>query len=281
MTQRMLEGELEEAICRCYESLLPDLASSGYFLESHQAILLGRRLDLLLRTQLGAACIIELKVGAPLMPATRNQILDYRQCWIASFPDSGEPRLVVISDIMPAHTADELANFGIESRTITVAQAASALAAAPLAKPMAKSLKLSPNDLTEVRHLLSDYDSIARPSELVLGPPWDHEKVFLALVERGERHKDLWKKDIYVQLYPQQPACAVLYGPRVQRYSPGPVHLNPRRANSWRMDVFERIAPALQFVQRDNKGPGNANQNWDWYRVVDWDAFAEGLGLKP
>lgn len=277
----MLEGELEAAICRSYPTLLPDLAADGYRLISQQAVLLGRRLDLLLRTPSGATCIIELKVGAPPMPATRDQILDYRECWTASFPDSGSPRLMVISDAIPECTSNELANFGIETRTITAAQVAAALEAEPMSEPVAKSLQLIPDDAARVRHLLSDYDAVAVRPGLVLGPAWNHEKVFLALVARGERHKDLWKKDIYVELYPQRPACAVLYEPRVQVYSPGPVHLNPRQLTSWRPNVFERMRRALAYVRTDNKGPGKERNNFDWYRVTDWDAFAEALGLLP
>lgn len=65
----MLEGELEIAICRSYGSLLPALAAEGYELVACQPVLLGRRLDLLLRRRSdGRHCIIELKSGAPPMP---------------------------------------------------------------------------------------------------------------------------------------------------------------------------------------------------------------------
>lgn len=275
----MLEGELESAICRCYPQLLPDLHKAGYQLSAQQAVLLGRRMDLLLRRGTDEACIIELKVGAPPMPGVRNQILDYRTCWLSSFPETSHLRLMVISDVMPEHTAAELGNFGIETRTITAAQAATALEAHPQAATVPKSPVLEPSDTERVRHLLSDYDAIATPASLTLGPPWNHEKVFLALVQRGERHKDLWKKNIYVRMYPQSVNCAVLYGPKVKVTEIGPVHLNPR-AKSWRQDIFERIKPALKYRHSDNKGPGRESTNFDWYEVVDWGRLAEGLGLS-
>src|SRR5207245_4879163 len=106
-----------------------------------------------------------------------------------------------------------------------------------------KGLKLQPNDTAKVRYLLSDFDAIKLPKSLLLRPPWTHEKVFLALVQRGLRHKDLWKKDIYVQLYDQRPNCAVLYGPRVKKYGRAPLHLNPRQVQAWREEPFLRMKP--------------------------------------
>jgi hypothetical protein len=86
----MLEGELEAAICRAFPLLLHDLYRAGYQI-SQQAVLLGRRIDLLLQTQDGCACIIELKAGTPSMPHVRNQILDYAACWQASYPGTPGP----------------------------------------------------------------------------------------------------------------------------------------------------------------------------------------------
>jgi hypothetical protein len=275
----MLEGEIEEAICRCYAKLLPDLAAAGFQLEAQQAVLLGRRLDLLLRAPNRRACIVELKRGTPTIPDVRDQVLDYAQCWRASFPGEPEPRLVVIGTSMPDQIRDELANFGIEGRTITKADVLAALKAREHRPDIIKGLTLQPNDTAKVRHLLSDFDPITVPASLLLRPPWTHEKVFLALVRRGLRHKDLWKKNIYVEIYDQRPICAVLYGPKVKAYIRAPLHLNPRHDNAWREDVFTRMQPAIRFVQSDSKGPGKESSNFDHYAVADWDALANALDV--
>ena len=80
----MLELELENAILRAYPHLLPDLYADGYQIKASQAVLLGRRLDILLEAADGRTCIIELEAGAPPMPHVRDQILDYAECWAAS-----------------------------------------------------------------------------------------------------------------------------------------------------------------------------------------------------
>ena len=274
----MLEGELESAICRTFPILLDDLWAEGYRIASQQAILLGRRLDLLLRAPDGRVCIVELKAGAPPMPHVRDQIRDYAECWTLSYPTQPRPRLLVIGNSIPTATGFELANFGIESRAITLDQVLSALQLCQGDAAVTTGLKLIPDDLAKVRHLLSDHDAVALPEGLTLLPPWDHRKVFLALVKRGEKHKDLWKKNLYVQLYPQRPNCAVLYGPAVESAQNGPLHLNPR-ATSWDADVFRRMESHIDYVQTDNKGSGKERGCFDHYRVRDWDQLAASLGL--
>jgi hypothetical protein len=139
-------------------------------------------------------------------------------------------------------------------------------------------LKLLPDDLSKVRHLLSDYGAVTVPDGMVLAAPWNHEKVFLALVKRGESHKDLWKKNIYVRLYRQHPKLAVLYGPNAGPFRRAPLHVKPT-APDWNETAFQRMSPSIEFVQSDNKGPGRERQNCDWYRVKDWDGLAASLGL--
>lgn len=275
----ILEAELEEALCRCFARLLPDLASAGFALEAQQAVLLGRRIDLLLRRSTRQACIVELKSGVPPMPDVRDQVLDYAQCWRASFPNEPEPRLLIIGTSMPDRIRDELANFGIEGRAISEADVLAALRSIETRPRVIKGLALMPSDTARVRHLLSDFDAITVPKSLLLQPPWTHQKVFLALVRRGQWHKDLWKKDIYIQIYDQSPNCAVLYGPKVKVYGRAPLCLNPRRIQSWREEVFLRMKPAIRFVQSDNKGPGRESNNFDHYAVTDWDVLAAAIGL--
>lgn len=147
----------------------------------------------------------------------------------------------------------------------------------PACDTVSKGLQLEPDDTARVRHLLSDFEAVMIPEGMVLGPPWDNRKVCLALAKRGETHKDLWKKDLCVQLYPQRPGCAVLYWPTT-KYADAPLHLNPRRA-SWRPSVLEAMAPYVRFAHSDRKGRGRENSNFDHYRVADWDGLALALGL--
>lgn len=279
----MLEGELEEAICRQCRLLLPDMVKEGYRIEARQAVLLGRRLDLLLRGPDRRACIIELKRGLPDLPDVRDQVLDYAECWRASFPTELEPRLIVIGTRINDRVIAELSNFGIECRVITEQDALAVLESCEERAEVLVGLKLLPDDTARVRHLLSDYDAVTVPSALLLQAPWNHQKVFLALVKRGETHKDLWKKDIYVQIHPQCTKsgrnlnCAVLYGPKSNQYLPSPLHLNPRRNEVWRANLFERLKPAIRYVHTDNKG--NESSNFDHYEVLDWDLLAQALDL--
>ncbi len=281
MSSKMLEGELESAICKAYSFLLPDLHAAGFRIKSQQAILLGRRIDLLLEAGDGCVCIIELKAGAPPMPHVRDQILDYKACWTKSYPNSKQLRLLVIGNSIPDHTKAELANFGVESRAITLSEVLGALRHCEDKNEVASGLKLMPNgDLATVRHLLSDYDAVAVPDEMVFQKPWSHEKIFLALVHRGEKHKDLWKKNICVHVYTKRPGCAVLYGPRVETTKAAPLHLNPRRS-TWDETAFMRMEPHIEFVTSDDKGPGRENRNFDHYRIKPncWDDFADAIGL--
>jgi hypothetical protein len=267
----MLEAELEAAICRAFAILLQDLHAEGYRIVSSQAVLVRRRIDLILRKADHSACIIEIKVGAPGMPAVRDQILDYASCWKAAFPTERRPRLIVISNRIPDRTKAELANFGIESRVISESSALDALLLTDERPPV--GVNLTPNEATEeIRRLLSDFDAVKAPADLLLSAPWDHEKVFLALVKRGERHKDLWLKNIYVTLYGQKPNCAVLYGPKAS-WGQGPLHLRPGVA-SWNAGTFDRIRPHIKFKVRELKPAG-----FDEYVVTDWNGLAAGLNL--
>lgn len=106
---------------------------------------------------------------------------------------------------------------------------------------------------------------------------WSHDTVYRALVDQGE-HEQVLQRERYVQIYEQQPNCAVLYAPGGARSATAPLHMNETRG-SFRREVFERISPAIELVRRDNKGLGKESQNFDWYRVGDWDRFAKALGL--
>jgi len=275
----MLELELENAILRAYPHLLPDLYADGYRIKSSQAVLLGRRLDILLEAADGRTCIIELKAGAPPMPHVRDQILDYAECWAASYPRAPKPRLFAIGNSIPEHTQQELLNFGIESRAISMQQVLNALEISGPRISSIAGLKLIPDDLSKVRYLLSDHGAVEVPEGLTFQDPWNHEKLFLGLVvAKKQKHKELWMKSIYVQLYPQKPNCAVLYGPKVKTDTRAPLCLNPQ-VSSWDEAVFKRISPFIEFVRGENKGPGRERSNFDHYRVKDWDGLASALGL--
>ena len=114
---------------------------------------------------------------------------------------------------------------------------------------------------------------------------WDHDKVYEALVKRGERQKTS-DTDKYVTLYPQKPNCAILYRSDGKRYHKAPVHLHyhsiPPRVHGhregWDDKIFHKISPALEFFRTDK--PNQEDQAFSCYQVSDWDKLAEALGLK-
>jgi hypothetical protein len=75
------------------------------------------------------------------------------------------------------------------------------------------------------------------------------------------------ENDRYVTLYPQETNCAILYAPDSSAAS-APLHSNPSRPD-WQQDVFDRLAGAVEWMCRDNKGPGKDVQNFNHYRVVN------------
>ena len=269
----MREFELETAIGRAYPALLPDLAKEGYRVVSLQAVLFMRRIDIVLQKENDEVCLIELKVGAPPYPAVRDQILDYGRVWKTAFSLAKRPRLIVISNRIPATTQTELAKYGIESRVINNKEVLAALRKVGDLPPI--GVNFTAEDVTEeIRRLLSDFSAVAVPDGLLFGPPWTHEKVFYALVKRGERHKSLWLKNTYVTLYAQEKNCAVLYRHGAS-YGQGPLHLRPD-STFWKSAVFEWIAPFIEFKVREKKPAG-----FDEYIVRDWDGLADALDLTP
>jgi len=69
-----------------------------------------------------------------------------------------------------------------------------------------------------------------------------------------------------------------------QRLLLGYLHFNEHRASerekSWfhEMDSFIE-SPQMNPVKGDKRLGKQAKNNFDWYRVNDWNAFAEHLGL--
>jgi hypothetical protein len=105
---------------------------------------------------------------------------------------------------------------------------------------------------------------------------WNHETVYAALIARGERVKQS-PKDRYVTLYNQKPNCALLYAPDSST-ADAPLHVNESRS-SWKPEVFAQFANAVELVRIDNKGPGREAHNFAHYRILNWDMFAQVLGL--
>jgi hypothetical protein len=105
---------------------------------------------------------------------------------------------------------------------------------------------------------------------------WNHETVYQALVARGERVKES-PSERYVALYPQEPLCAILYAP--DSFSSAPLQTNKSRPD-WNPELFHRMSAGLEWTSRDNKGPGKEAQNFDHYRVLDWDHVAAALDFN-
>lgn len=273
----MQERMLEEAICRHFKEMLPDLAELGYVVRAQQAMIHKRRIDVLLRRPSdGHHCIIELKAENPPLPDTRDQILDYARCWVASFPEEKPPRLIVIGTKLSEPVRKDLASWNIESRAISMGEIQRILEINSDCN-VPKGLVIDVPDTDRIRELLSDKSLLMVPEGMVLARPWDNHKVFLALAQRGEVHKELWLKDICVHLYGPRPGCAVLYLPTT-RYFRAPLHLNPHRKCSWRQDIFERLIPYIEYSHSDRKKSQSCN--YDHYRVLNWDGMAKAVGLE-
>ena len=105
-----------------------------------------------------------------------------------------------------------------------------------------------------------------------LSGSWNQEKVYSALVDRGERTK---KSPLqrYVQLYhPQSQNTAILYRDIGME---APVHINHRRCDDY-WEKIKRCLPFFTWVSRDR----GKQTVFDKYSVDDWDAFAKALNLK-
>ncbi|MFA7627623.1 MAG: hypothetical protein WCZ17_11325 [Candidatus Kapaibacterium sp.] len=104
---------------------------------------------------------------------------------------------------------------------------------------------------------------------------WDHGKVIIALVKRKEKISSLQNVDVWVQLYPQNTKSALIYT-QSSPYIAGKgweVAVNPDK-ESFDPSVIDINHSCLKQVGTTN------SKGWNQYKVVDWDAFADMLGLK-
>ena len=98
---------------------------------------------------------------------------------------------------------------------------------------------------------------------------WDQSKVFEALVRRNGHVSNTLQP--YVWIYrPQTQNAALLY----KGLSNAPVHINHRRCDEY----WERIKQCLPYLRWISRDPPSKTV-FDKYRVDDWDAFAQTLGL--
>lgn len=269
------ELEFESAICRCFPLLLPDLAAEGYTIEVRQAPLLSRRLDLFLRRGPRECMIVELKVGSPPAQELIAQVLDYQKCYTVSHPEQ-HLQMMVISTRIADETRRRLSENGIQAREIREEEVLEALQTGLPLSAVRSGVSLNDNQrVEEIRRILTDESFIRVPKGLAFSTPWNQFKAFLALaVRRKQKHKDLWKKNPYVQLYPQSVNAALLYHVSVKSASRAPIHINKNSAG-WREDYWAKIEHCVTYVDRDRGKP----TVFDHYRVDDWDEFAKVLNL--
>lgn len=278
------EWELECALFARLDLVLPDLHRQGYSCD-RQVLISGtsRRMDVVLRRP-DHAWIIELKRGSPHVADTIAQIHDYERCWKAAFPT------VPVSLMVISHgaTDDKIRSFAenrIEYRAVSVRQILEILSEGVSTELLGQCTRLDTNDEGRIRFLLTNFAHTTVPAGMRFGPPWSHESVFYALIRNGMPHKDAWRKNIYVQLFPHRPNCAILYHPEWDNKDKdrSPLHIN-KRAKSWPKDgwllgsLLNSGAVALGNV--DRKGPGREAQNFEHYRINDWDSFASILHLN-
>jgi hypothetical protein len=269
------ENEFESAICKCFPLLLPDLATAGYSIESRQAILHGRRLDLVLRRNATDLIVAELKVGSPAADDLIAQVLDYEKCFKLTKPDQ-QLQLMVISTRITDQIRRRLEKHGIQARKISEEEVLQALRCALPEPTVLAGIHLDETErVVEIRRLLTDKDILHIPEGLDFSPPWNQFKAFLALaVRQKQKHKDLWKKNPYVQLYPQAVNAALLYHVSVKSASRAPIHIN-RKSKGWREDYWKKIEHCVTYVHRDI----GKQTVFDHYRVDDWDEFASALEI--
>lgn len=275
------EWELECALCARFDLALPDLHALGYTLD-RQVLLSGRRLDVVLRRP-DHAWIIELKQGSPNVVDTTAQILDYARCWQAHF--STPVSLMVVSHSASPAKIEEFARQGIEYRSLPVPTILDILKDGVSTALLGECTRLDTDDDGRIRYLLSNFAHTTVPAGMRFGRPWSHESVFYALIRSGMPHKDPWRKNIYVKLFEHRPNCAVLYHPEWDNKEKdrSPLHLNPRAA-SWPADGWhlERLIKENVMVlgNFDRKGWDRQSQSFEHYRILDWDRFADIIGLK-
>ena len=102
---------------------------------------------------------------------------------------------------------------------------------------------------------------------------WDHDKVILALVKRGEENASLKNVNIWVKLYPQQHKSALIYtksSPFIEGRE-WEVYVKPD-SNSFDVSKIKLNDQCLKKHADTSKG-------WSKYTVTDWDGFANMLGL--
>lgn len=100
---------------------------------------------------------------------------------------------------------------------------------------------------------------------------WDHDKVILALAQRGAKISNLENVDIYLHLYPQKPNVALIF-----------TSSSPQLKGKWQVQLREthknfdnsKISGKDKFLQL-----ASTTKDWNNYHVTDWDAFANKLGL--
>jgi hypothetical protein len=82
----------------------------------------------------------------------------------------------------------------------------------------------------------------------------------------------------YVQLYPQETNCAILYAPGGD-FARCPLHLHPGRER-WRFEQYQRLLPAIVDAHLEHKSKSQRAHNFILCEIDDWPRLAEALGLQ-
>ncbi len=101
---------------------------------------------------------------------------------------------------------------------------------------------------------------------------WNHDRIILALVQRGEKVANLANEHVYIHLYPQKVNVAYIWSiSSLKQNEEGAIWLR----ESHKIFDKSKISGKDQFLE--NVG---AWKDWMKYKVLDWDAFAKKLGLS-
>lgn len=102
---------------------------------------------------------------------------------------------------------------------------------------------------------------------------WDHDKVILALVKRGEENASLQNVNVWVKLCPQQHKSAIIYtksSPFIEGKG-WEVYVKP--------DSKSFDGSIVKLNDKSMTKHADASKGWVKYKVNDWDGFANMLGL--
>lgn len=110
--------------------------------------------------------------------------------------------------------------------------------------------------------------------------------MFYALVRDGMKTKDIWLKNLYIELYPQTTNCALLYHPEASVAKQDDfLHLNPRvrfplELRERTLSLRDQLLREGTIMKRGHDRSGQGTSDVDSYAVLNWALLAASLSLR-